>query len=76
MDSFDSWLVDSGASRHFNGFHEVLSNLVERETNLKIILGDDFTYPMKGFGFVSFHLDYGEIVHLHDVMYVLGLKKI
>lgn len=68
-------MVDSGASRHFSGYREVLSNLVERETNWKIILGDNSTYLVKGFGSVTFHLDYGEIVHLHDVMYVLGLKK-
>jgi len=42
---------------------------------MKIILRDKSTYPVKGFGFVTFHLDYGEIVLLHDVMYVPGLKK-
>lgn len=30
---------------------------------------------MKGFGFVKFHLDFGESVLLHDVIYVPGLKK-
>lgn len=42
---------------------------------MKIILGDNSSYLVKGFGFVSFHLDYGEIIHIHDVMYILGLKK-
>lgn len=69
---FDSWLVESGASRHFTRYREFLSKLVERDTNLKTILGDNCTYRVKGFGYVSFH-DYGEIVHLHDVMYILGL---
>lgn len=32
-------------------------------------------YPVKGFGSVKFHSDYGEIVLLPDVMYVPGLKK-
>eukprot|EP00253_Pinus_taeda_P006149 PITA_06149 len=52
LDSWDSWLVDSGATHHFSGYKEVLSNLVERETKLNIILGDNSTHPMKGF--VSF----------------------
>lgn len=29
-DSFDSWLVASGASRHFTGYREVLLNLFEK----------------------------------------------
>ena len=75
LDSFDSWLVDSGASRHFTRYREVLSNLVKKETNLKINFGDNSTYHVKVFGFVSFRLDYGDIIHLHDVMHVLRLKK-
>lgn len=67
-------MVDRGASRHFSKYREVFSNLVERETNLKIIFGDNCTYLVKGFGSVTFYLDYGETV-LCDVMYVLGLKK-
>ena len=55
-DSCDSWLVDNGASRNFTGYKEVLSNLVERDTNLKIILGDNSTHPIKGSSFISFHL--------------------
>lgn len=75
MDSFDSWLVDSGASRHFTGYPKVLSNLFERESNLKIILGDNATCPIKGTGFVSFHLDFDQTIHLEEVLNVSGLKK-
>lgn len=49
--------------------------MVERETKLKIILGDNSTHPVKGFGFVKFQLNSGESVLLHDVMYVPGLMK-
>lgn len=52
--------MDSGASKHFIGHHEILSNLVERES----------THPVKGFGSVYFQLNYGETLHLHDVWYV------
>jgi len=54
LDFCDSWLVDSGASRHFSGYCEFLSNLVERESNLKIILRDNSTHLMKGFDLLNF----------------------
>jgi len=73
--SWDSWLVGSGATCHFFGYKEVLSNLVERESNLKIILGDNSTHPVKGFGSIKFHLNYEESILLHDVLYVPRLKK-
>eukprot|EP00253_Pinus_taeda_P032761 PITA_32761 len=67
-DSWDSWLVDSGATHQFFGYKEVLSNLVERELNLKIILGDNSTHPVKGFGSVKFHLNSGDSILLHNVI--------
>jgi len=68
-------LVDSGATHHFSRYKEVLSNLVEEESNFKVILGGNSTHPIKGFGSIKFHLDFMEFVLLHDVMYVSGLKK-
>lgn len=64
------WLVNSGATHHFSGCKEVLSNLIERKSNLKIILGDNATHPVKGFVSAKFHLDSEESILLHDVMYV------
>eukprot|EP00253_Pinus_taeda_P007998 PITA_07998 len=69
------WLIDSGASRHFTGYKEVLHNLVEKETNLEIILGDDMKYLVKGVGNVSLKLNQGNTIHLQDVLYVPDLKK-
>eukprot|EP00253_Pinus_taeda_P002243 PITA_02243 len=46
-DTSGNWLIDSGASRHFTRYKESLSNLIEKETNLEIILGDDATFPVK-----------------------------
>ena len=69
------WLIDSGASRHFTGYKEVLYNLVEKETNLEIILGDDMKYPVKGVGNISLKLNQGNMIHLQDVLYVPDLKK-
>ena len=70
-----NWLIDSGASRHFTGYKEALSNLIEKETNLEIILGDSATYLVKGVGNVTLQLNQGNTIHLQEVLYVLDLKK-
>jgi len=74
-DTSDSWMVDSGASHHFSGYNDVLSNLVGRESSLKIILGDNSTHPVKVFESINFHLGSEESILLHDVMYMLGLNN-
>eukprot|EP00253_Pinus_taeda_P031615 PITA_31615 len=74
-DSMGIWLIDSGASRHFTGYKEALHNLIEKETNLEIVLGDNMKYPVKGVGNVSLKLNQGNTIHLQDVLYVPDLKK-
>ena len=44
-DTLDNWLIESGASKHFTGYKEALSKLIEKKTNLEIILGDNATTP-------------------------------
>ena len=74
-DTLDHWLIDSGASRHFTGYKEAISNLVEKKTNLEIILGDNATYPVKRIGIVTLHFNQGQTIHLQEVLYVPDLKK-
>eukprot|EP00253_Pinus_taeda_P015802 PITA_15802 len=74
-DSLGNWLIDSDASRLFTVYKEVLHNLIEKETNLEIVLGDNMKYPMKGVGNVSLKLNQGNTIHLQDVLYVVDLKK-
>eukprot|EP00253_Pinus_taeda_P030587 PITA_30587 len=75
LDSMGIWLIDSGASRHFTSYKEFLHNLIEKETNLEIVLRDNMKYPMKGVGNVSLKLNQGNTIHLQDVLYVPDLKK-
>ena len=49
--------------------------MIEKETNLEIILGDNTTYLVKGTWTVTLHLNQGQILHLQDVLYVPYLKK-
>ena len=37
-------------------------------------LGDNAKFAMKGVGTVSFQLDFGDYLHLSDVVFVPGLK--
>ena len=38
----DTWLVDSGASKHMMGYKDNLSTFVEEESHQKVKLGDDY----------------------------------
>ena len=49
--------------------------MIEKETNLEIVLGDNMKYPVKGVGNVSLKLNQGNTIHLQDVLYVPNLKK-
>jgi hypothetical protein len=44
----DIWLIDSGASRHMTRYREHLTYLVEKESRLHVVLGDNARYTVKG----------------------------
>jgi len=75
LNTLGNWLIDSGASRHFTGYKEALSNLFENDTNLEIILADNATYPVKGVENVILRLNQDNTFHLQEVLYVPYLKK-
>ena len=37
----DTWLVDSGASKHMTGYKDSLSCLLQKDSPHKVMLGDD-----------------------------------
>ena len=49
----DTWLVESGASKHMTGYKDSLTDLVEKDSPHKVKLGDDYQYPIKGVGEAS-----------------------
>ena len=71
----DTWLVDSGASKHMIGYKDSLSCLVQKESPHKVMLGDDYQYPIKGMGESFYNLDSRNSMKMKDVLYVSGLKK-
>jgi hypothetical protein len=67
--------MDNGASKHMTGFKQNLANYRDNKFNVKVELGDDGTYDIKGFGSASFQLQSDNIFHIDEILYVLGLKK-
>jgi hypothetical protein len=71
----DIWLIDNGASRHMTGYREHLTDLVEKESRLHVVLGDNARYIVKGVGSSSFQLDSDIPLQLSEVLYVPGMKR-
>ena len=71
----DTWLIDSGASKHMTGQRDILSSLIEKNFPHKVTLRDDYQYPIKGVGKSNYKLDYGTPMKMKDVLYVPGLTK-
>ena len=57
------------------GYRSTLTDLSEKESSLNVELGDDAKYLVKGVESTSFQLDLGAILHMNDILFVLGLKK-
>jgi hypothetical protein len=71
----NTWLIDSGASRHMTGIRNHLAHFVEKETHLHVVLGDDARYNVRGVGTSTFQLDSDMQLKLEEVLYVPGMKR-
>jgi hypothetical protein len=71
----NTWLIDSGASRHMIGLRNHLTHFVEKETHLRVVLGDDAKYNVRGFGPSTFQLDSNMQLKLEEVLYVPRMKR-
>jgi hypothetical protein len=56
-------------------YREHLTNLVEKESRLHVVLGDNARYTVKGIGSSSFQLDYDIPLQLSEVLYVPEMKR-
>jgi hypothetical protein len=57
------------------GFKQNRVNYQDKKFNVKVEMGDDGTYDIKGFGSASFQLQTGNVFHINEILYVPGLKK-
>jgi hypothetical protein len=71
-----SWLVDSGASRHMTRNKGVLANFKEKKFSAHVELGYNVSYAIEGIGSTSFQLKSEGELHIEEILYVPGLKKI
>ena len=71
----DTWIVDSGDSKHMKGYKDSLSCLVQKESPHKVMFGDDSQHPIKGTREASYKLDSGKSMKMKDVLYVPGTKE-
>jgi hypothetical protein len=69
------WYLDSGASRYMTEAWELFSNLIERDSDVHVELGDDAKYAVKGEGTVMFQHDSRGSFDAQKVLYVPRLKK-
>jgi hypothetical protein len=71
----NTWLIDSGASRHMTVLRNHLTGFIEKETHLHVVLGDDVRYNVRGVGTSTFQLDSNMQLKLEEVLYVPGMKR-
>jgi hypothetical protein len=71
----NTWLIDSGASRHMTDISNHLTHFIEKETHLHVVLGDDARYNVRGVGTSTFQLDSDMQLKLEEVLYVPGMKR-
>ena len=57
------------------GYKENLLEVVEKDSHLRVVLGDDVNYAVKGSGATSLQLESNYTLHLSDVLYVPGRKR-
>jgi hypothetical protein len=57
------------------GYREHLTNLIEKESRLHVVLGANARYTVKGVGSSSFQLDSDIPLQLSEVLYVPGMKR-
>ena len=73
--SRDTWLIDSGASRHMTRYGDHLADVVQREFEEKVVFDNDARYVVKGVGATSFQLDSGKTLRMRDVLLVHGMTS-
>jgi hypothetical protein len=52
-----------------------LTDIVEKESRLHVVLGDNAIYTVKGVGSSTFQLDSNIPLQLSEVLYVPGMKR-
>ena len=73
--SDDSWVLDSGATRHMTSKKEWLHSLRPLRESINVTVGNNAKCPVEGSGTVSFTTLNGETKKLSEVLYVPQIKR-
>lgn len=71
----DSWILDSGASRHMTSKKDWYSSWKPLQEPINVIVGNNAKCPAEGSGTISFVAATGEEKKLSDVLYVPQIKR-
>ena len=71
----ESWIIDSGASRHMTNHKEWYKTLRPTEQSILVAVGNDAKCPAKGTGTISFVSSTGDTKDLSDVLYVPDIGR-
>ena len=71
----DSWILDSGASRHMTSKKDWYSSWKPLQEPINVIVGNNAKCPAEGLGTISFVAATGEEKKLSDVLYVPQIKR-
>jgi len=74
-DESDIWFVDSGVSSHMTGKKKWFRNFREYKIGVKVYLGDDRGYKIKGHGDVLVTLPNANTKNISYVCYVLDIRR-
>ena len=72
----ETWLVDSGASRHMTGYRCALTNLTEHKTSVEVEMGDEtYLFNLRDWIYFMFSWIPVQNLKITEILYVPGIKK-
>lgn len=64
------WYIDNGDSEYMTYDRIIFNKFQEQEGGMRLELGDDVTYLMKGMGSIIFQMPSIDVLELNDVLFV------
>jgi hypothetical protein len=68
------WTMEHHDS-HMTFNKKISASFKNRDVGIQVELGDDATYPVTRIGTISFRMPLGDVLNLHDVLFVPRLTK-
>ena len=69
------WFMDSGASKHITSIKSLIKDMKLADEGHTVSCANNALLPVKGVGSITLTTVNGEPLHLHNCLYVPGIKK-